>query len=82
MLCSISQRRHVFFLLFAAPFLMGMGVDLYVPSLPAITNYFHVLPSLVQLTIALYIFGYGVGQSFLGILSDSLAHIMHKISLR
>jgi len=70
--CSVSQRRHIFFLLFAAPFLMGMGIDLYVPSLPAITNYFGGHQSLVQLTIGLYMLGYGIGQIFLGILSDSL----------
>ena len=50
---------------------MGMGVDLYVPSLPRITNYFHTQMSLVQVTISIYMFGYSIGQLFLGILSDS-----------
>ena len=49
---------------------MGMGIDLYVPSLPAITHYFHAPRQVVQLSISLYMLGYGVGQLFLGVLSD------------
>lgn len=66
------QRQHFMSLFFLIPFLMGMGVDLYVPSLPIITHYFNVNQSLVQLTIGLYMFGYAFGQLFLGILSDSI----------
>jgi MFS transporter, DHA1 family, multidrug resistance protein len=67
---SPIQKLHVMFLLFTITFLMGMGVDLYVPSLPAIGNYFGVGSHAVQLTIGLYMLGYSVGQIFLGILSD------------
>ena len=49
---------------------MGCSVDLYVPSLPAIVHSFHVDNNLVQMTIALYMLGYGLGQIVLGILSD------------
>ncbi|MCS5956610.1 MFS transporter [Klebsiella variicola subsp. variicola] len=59
-------------LIFSIPFLMGLGVDLYVPSLPAISNAFNTQVSTVQLSIATYMFGYGIGQFFLGIISDSL----------
>ncbi|MCK4870383.1 MAG: multidrug effflux MFS transporter [Gammaproteobacteria bacterium] len=51
---------------------MGTGVDLYVPSLPAITNYYHTSAHIIQLTISFYILGYGIGQLLLGILSDSI----------
>ncbi len=67
-----TQERNIIFLLFIIPFLIGTGVDLYVPSLPAITNYFHVDKDLVQLTIAFYMLGYGGGQIFFGVLSDSI----------
>jgi Bcr/CflA subfamily drug resistance transporter len=69
---STSQKRHIFILLLIIPFLMGTGVDLYVPSLPAIAHYFHAQKHLVQLTIGLYMLGYASGQLLLGILSDSL----------
>ena len=68
---SLSQKQNINFLVFIVPFLLGLGVDLYVPSLPAITNYFHTQASFVQLTISLYMLGYGMGQTVLGILSDS-----------
>src|SRR6185437_7591879 len=69
---SPAQKRSIFILLFLIPFLMGCAVNLYVPSLPAITQYFNVPKHPVQLTIALYMLGYAVGQIGLGVLSDSL----------
>ncbi len=68
---SQSKRRSIYFLVFIVPFLMGLGIDLYVPSLPEIVGYFHTETSLVQLTVSLYMLGYGVGQVVLGVLSDS-----------
>ena len=68
---SLSQKRNIYFLVFIVPFLMGLGVDLYVPSLPVITSFFHTKASLVQLTVSLYLLGYGLGQVVLGVLSDS-----------
>lgn len=59
------------FLIFGIPFLMGLGVDLYVPSLPKISEYFNTPSIFVQSTISLYMLGYGIGQLFLGVLSDS-----------
>ena len=64
-------KRNVILLLCFIPFLLGIGVDLYVPSLPAMTAYFHTQAHWVQLTIGMYMLGYGVGQLILGILSDS-----------
>ena len=58
-------------IIFSIPFLMGIGIDLYVPSLPRITSYFHSNSHQVQMTIALYMLGYGIGQFILGIASDS-----------
>lgn len=59
-------------IIYLVPFLIGLGVDLYVPSLPIIADYFHTKAALVQLTVSLYLLGYGVGQVILGVLSDSL----------
>jgi DHA1 family bicyclomycin/chloramphenicol resistance-like MFS transporter len=58
-------------LFFLVPFLMGTAIDLYVPSMPSIVGYFHTQAHMVQLTIALYMLGYGIGQLVLGVLSDA-----------
>jgi MFS transporter, DHA1 family, multidrug resistance protein len=48
----------------------GLSIDIYAPSLPAVTQYFNVDQSLVQLSITTYVIGYAVAQLFAGALSD------------
>ncbi|MFA6409734.1 MAG: multidrug effflux MFS transporter [Gammaproteobacteria bacterium] len=67
-----NKKKSIFILLFACPFLMGTCIDLYVPSLPIIADYFHVSESLIQLTISSYMLSYALGQFFLGVLSDTI----------
>lgn len=67
-----KERRHISVFNIIVPFLVGIAIDLYVPSLPDIVRYFHTSTHLVQFTISLYMLGYGIGQLMLGILSDSL----------
>lgn len=62
----------VLVLVLATTFLLGCGIDLYVPSLPVITSYFSVTSSLVQASVGAYLLGYAGGQLVLGVLSDSL----------
>lgn len=69
---STQKKRHIMVLLIAVPFLLGCGIDLYVPSLPIIASYFKVDTSLVQLSISVYMLGYAVGQVILGVLSDGM----------
>lgn len=66
---SISQH-YIMYLIVLIPFLMGINIDLFVPSLPAIAVYYHTPISLTQLTISSYLLAYGIGQSFLGVYSD------------
>jgi Bcr/CflA subfamily drug resistance transporter len=47
-------------------------MDLYVPSLPAISHFFHTTPQLAQMTVPMFLIGYGLGQLITGPLSDSL----------
>lgn len=68
---SQSKKQSIYILLFTVPFLVGLGIDLYVPSLPVVSRYFNVNSNLVKLTISLYLLGYGIGQVIIGILSDS-----------
>lgn len=69
---TIKQKRYITIFNIIIPFLVGSAVDLYVPSLPHIATSFQVAKNLAQLTIGLYMLGYGVGQFFLGVLSDYL----------
>ncbi|MCX7124854.1 MAG: MFS transporter, partial [Gammaproteobacteria bacterium] len=50
--------------------LIGMGLDLYTPSLPAISTYFHISYFQANLTIIFYIAGFGIAQPLMGIISD------------
>lgn len=51
--------------------LSGLSIDVYVPSLPAISQYFKVDKSLVQLSITAYMVGLGLMQLISGGISDS-----------
>lgn len=53
-------------------FLTGIALDLYAPSMPAITLYFHTTMSVVQNTITVYMVGFATGCLFFGILFDSV----------
>lgn len=46
--------------------LTGLSIDVYVPSLPNITTYFHVSANDAQNTISIYILGLGISQLFCG----------------
>ncbi|MCP3941758.1 MAG: multidrug effflux MFS transporter [Desulfobacteraceae bacterium] len=53
------------------PPLMGMGIDLYIPSLPWIVKSLHTNKEMVQLTIAIYLAGNAAGALFFGVVSDN-----------
>ena len=44
--------------------------DIYVPSLPAISHYFAITHTQVQLTISLYLFGFAISKLYFGGLAD------------
>lgn len=70
---KITQENATFgiFLAFALIPLSGLGTDIYLPSLPAMSRDFDVPPAHVQLSITLFLIGYGVGQLFIGSIMDS-----------
>lgn len=57
--------------LFTIP-LSGICIDLYTPSLPAITAYFHTEKAYVQLTISAYLIGFSLFHLVAGPLVDGL----------
>lgn len=65
-------KRNALVLIIAVPFLMGLGVDMYVPSLPKVTAYFNTTATFVEWSVGLYMLGYGLGQVLFGPLSDYL----------
>lgn len=52
--------------------LSGVGIDLNMPSLPAVADHFNVNKSFAQLTITAYLIGFGLTQMFAGALADSI----------
>src|SRR5436190_11765502 len=72
MTTDIFSNKYViaFVALFTIP-ISGLGIDIYVPSLPAVSQFFHVDPSLVQLSITVYMLGLGLPQLIVGGVSDT-----------
>jgi len=52
--------------------LSGMSIDIMAPSLPAISHYFDASKTLTQLTITVFLLGFGVAQLFVGSVVDSV----------
>lgn len=67
------QKKLLSTVLLLAPFIFtfAFALDVYVPSIPAIHIYFDTKPVIVQLTISLFLLMTGVGQLFIGPLSDN-----------
>lgn len=69
-----ENPHHKFWFVLISLFIIpisGVCVDIYVPSLPAISHFFSVDKSLSQLTITAYMLGIGIMQLFAGAISDS-----------
>lgn len=66
-----KNKYLVAMLVFLTIPLSGVNMDIYAPSLPAISHYFHVSRELSQLTITVYLIGLGLMQLVAGSFSDS-----------
>lgn len=51
-------------------FSFAFGLDIYIPIVPQMSEIFQTTPSLVQLTLSLFLLITGIGQLFIGPLSD------------
>lgn len=69
---ALPQKRFWAILAILAIPLSGLGIDIYVPSLPAVTRYFQVDQAWVQLTISIYMLGFGAAQFVAGSIVDSI----------
>src|SRR4051794_25876643 len=52
--------------------LLGMGVDLIAPSLPAISHSLHISNTVAKNLISIYLLGMALGNFIVGFLSDAL----------
>lgn len=61
-------------LLLMAPFdiLASLAMDIYLPIVPAMPGILHTTPTVIQLTLALYMVTLGLGQILFGPLSDRI----------
>jgi len=55
--------------------LSGVCIDIYVPSLPAISANFHTSKAMSQLTVTSYLLGLGLVQLFAGSIADSYGRL-------
>jgi len=59
------QRNTLLFIVLAMP-LSGAALDIYIPSLPFIVDYFQSTPQLIQLTVAAFVLGFALAQIVFG----------------
>jgi DHA1 family bicyclomycin/chloramphenicol resistance-like MFS transporter len=57
----------------------GLATDIYIPSLPAMSNQFHVSNSAIQLSLIIFMISSGFSQLFIGGILDSFGR--YRISL-
>ena len=69
---SLPQYRHAPLLTLISVCLMSqsLSTDTYVPALPALIKQFGVSASVVQLTLSMFVAGFGIAQFAVGPLSD------------
>jgi DHA1 family bicyclomycin/chloramphenicol resistance-like MFS transporter len=74
-----KNLRFSTILSFALIPLSAFATDIYIPSLPAMVNHFHIDGTSAQLTIALFMISGGVSQLFVGSILDSFGR--YRMSL-
>lgn len=66
-----DKPYQVFILSLIITIIVGSSVDMFVPSLPYIKNYFHTSTELTRLMVTVYLIVYGLVQPIYGVLVDS-----------
>jgi MFS transporter, DHA1 family, multidrug resistance protein len=51
--------------------LSGFAIDVFIPSLPEMTEKFHTSPGAIQLTLSIFMISYGLSQLLVGGFVDS-----------
>lgn len=68
---TVGQRKRAFFAMLTMVPLAGAATDIYIPSLPAMAEFFHASRFAIQSTLLTYMVTYGIGQIIAGPLTDT-----------
>ncbi len=66
----LSKNLTFFSVLMLLVVLGQFATELYLPSMPSMATYLHVNINMIQLSIAVYVFGFAIGSMVYGTLSD------------
>lgn len=66
----MQASTKIFILLCFMSTVGRFGLDMYLPSLPAIGQYFNISPAEAQITFTLFLVGFSISQVFYGAFSD------------
>lgn len=73
--CPLNQNRHsvstLRLLIYLGVPISGAGIDIFIPSLPAMARDLHLTETAAAQTIPIYLLAYGLAQPLFGTLSDS-----------
>ncbi|MCF6775185.1 multidrug effflux MFS transporter [Thiotrichales bacterium 19X7-9] len=65
-----KNERTTLLILIPLVLSIAISMDIFVPSIPSIVNYFHSKATTVQWTLTIFMFGSGIGQLIFGPLVD------------
>lgn len=68
---TTPQRKRAFVSMLIIVPLGGAATDIYIPSLPAMTDFFHTADFAIQSTLLVFMASYGIGQIIAGPLTDT-----------
>lgn len=66
----LDKNLSFFTVLMLLVVLGQFATELYLPSMPSMATYMHVNINMIQLSIAIYVFGFAIGSMIYGTLSD------------
>ncbi len=69
-----TEKRSLLLIIPMLNFLTGTDVDLFAPSLPAMSNYFHTTEVAMKSMVTLGVLGFAIAALIMGWLMDSLGH--------
>ena len=70
---AVKEHTGLFILIMTMVFALSpLAIDMYLPALPSMATYFHSSIDAMEATVAVYLFGFALGQFFFGAISDGL----------
>jgi len=76
---KIANRKISNYLAFSLIPISGLALDVYIPSLPAMTSDLHTGSSAIQITLSIFLITYGIAQLLIGSVLDSFGRYLPAI---